>query len=108
MKLGDYMKPQDTPNGGSEQAAFCEEFAQLYPLLSQLLTLQKFEGKSRQTWTFRIYAEAGTFKAALTDRENQRSGHVAIESPLHAFETLERHLENGTLSLRQWDTRKFK
>jgi hypothetical protein len=87
---------------GQELAAYDEVFAKNYPYLAELLTVQFYKGKKRQTWTLRIYAEGGHFKAALTDRQNERSCHLTIDSPERVLDDLEAALEAQKLEFRSW------
>lgn len=83
-------RPEDSPGGGS--AATDSDWMSDFPALHDYLTLlQDPDGGPRRTSTLAIFAESGSFKIYLNDRESGASlcaSGGTIASALSALETM--------------------
>lgn len=87
-------KPTKTAQGTAHYAASREDLGRIYPLLSDHLTATAYEGEaagSRITSTLLIFAQDGTWRAVLRDRQEKQCLWVSANT----FDELLGVLENA-------------
>lgn len=84
-------------------SASCGSWLERWPSICEQLTACQYDdGEFRETATLVLSYEGGTFKAALNDRDNQRSLFVSGDSPDGVLTRLEVHLCQDAQEWRPW------
>jgi len=99
-------KPESVATQKGQFLARDEKFPKKMPCLWEYLSTTTWEdGGDRQTSTVTVFVEEGAFKAALNDRDQQRSLYATAETLEGAFLALEKALSGGTADWRAWHVR---
>lgn len=64
-----------------------------FPLLHEVLTTCRFEGKDIKPFTLSFYCHAGRFSLCLSDRENSRAAFITLKTPTELLGAAEKALE---------------
>lgn len=93
FEFGDAMlrKPDPRGSSGAPCAGFDDEsFQQSYPVLfSYMCDLCYEDGTARKTATLTLFADEGTLKGSLNDRDNERSLFLTARSLMELLDSLE-------------------
>ena len=100
-----YRAESRTPRPMDDAQDVGDDFPVKYPGLWEYLTTLTFpDGKPRQTATFMLTMDDGSFKGCLNDRANGRSAWVSSRSPAGVFSLMEERLQEDTLEWRKNQT----
>lgn len=73
----------------------CDEFAQKFPALYDLLTTAKREGRYRAGARLSLFADEGKLKASVWDPDSHQVWFATLESFVGALEAIEKLLQDG-------------
>lgn len=78
-------------------------FSKKYPALSEFLACEEWSpGEERVRGTVSVFFEDGGFKAAVNDRDGERSAFVSKGAFTGLLEAIEKGLQAGSLDWRDW------